>query len=161
MQAIIFSAEIRPLWVSSGIQEMHIMERLRGLAEDAKGKTGADVNITMSEAHQTFRAGQKYYQSMGGQGYEIPACKTYTISGICNPNNVPSIEKWKMAVLSIVENYRQLVERQTDIQETVEVLFNSKDGPEVYELKDEKSFEEATKDIKQSISRQEIEELFK
>ena len=156
MQITKFDVEIKP------IPDRDILNTLKNWAKEIEKETGAFVELTMSGENNTFRKGEKYYDSADNKRWETPTLHTYTISGYCIPDKNPDTNKWKLAVLKLMDEYRKAGEYWFGKDSMrLDVVFTDKNGIDLQTIKDDKSLEDCTKDIKGVLRKQEIEDMFK
>lgn len=144
METAKFEFEIKP------IPSTRIMDTLKYWANITREKTGVFVDITMSNAHESFYE-DEVYRTHRSDGLEVsmPATRTYKLSGYYVPDRHHDISKWKEAVLNIANEYRQGYEYWNGSNSiTVDVIFIDKNGLDLQSIKDEKTFEECIKDVK-------------
>ena len=156
MQITKFEVEINP------IPTRDIMGMLRRWATEIEKETGAFVEMTLSNENNSFRKGETYHDTAGNNTWEIPSRHTYTLSGYCIPDKNPDVNKWKLAVLKVMDEYRKAGDYWFGQDKTrLDVIFTDKNGIDLQTLKNDKSLEECTEDIKGILRRQEIEDMFK
>ena len=93
---------------------------------------------------------------------EVPSCESVTVSGYYNPlDRGITPEKWKVAVMTMFDEYRKTYKEITGNEFEIDVIFQDKNGLDLQVLKDDTSLEQCTAELNGIINRQEIEEMFK
>ena len=163
MQTIKFEAEIQYPNRTMSPYDTNIDELLRKIVNGVKENTNVFVGCTISEAkNRTFLEGQNYTKWFIDKPVEVPSCESVTISGYYNPlDKSVTPEKWKVAVMTMFDEYRKTYKEITGNEFEVDVIFQDKNGLDLQVLKDDTSLEQCTAELNGIINRQEIEDMFK
>lgn len=163
MQTIRFETEIQ--YPSRVIEkyDRNIDDYLKKIANRIYNDTNVFVGCTISEAkNRTFLEGQEYVRPFLDTIRVEPSCESVTVSGYYNPiDKSVTPEKWKVAVMTMFDEYRKLYQEKTGKNLEVDVIFNDGKGLDLQALKDDESLKQCTEELSGIINKQELEEMFK
>lgn len=143
--------------------DRNIDDYLKRIANHIYDETKVFVGCTISEAkNRTFLEGQEYIRAFPDTVKIEPSCESVTVSGYYNPINKDiTPEKWKVAVMTMFDEYRKLFQEKVGKNLEINVIFNDGNGLDLQTLKDDNSLVKCTEELNGIINKQELEDMFK